>query len=142
MEGLCVQFGIRDKVQFAGALARDEVIKLYQASHVFLLPSVTASDGDTEGIPVVLMDASAMGMPVLASTHSGIPEIVIDGKSGFLVPERDVDALAAKLRVLHDNPHLWPSLGRHGRTTVEQMYDIKRLNQKLEDVYAALCASD
>ncbi|HPD47802.1 MAG TPA: glycosyltransferase [Anaerohalosphaeraceae bacterium] len=142
LEGLCVQFGIRDKVQFAGALARDEVIKLYQASHVFLLPSVTASDGDTEGIPVVLMEASAMGMPVLASTHSGIPEIVIDGKSGFLVPERDVDALAAKLRVLHDNPHLWPSLGRHGRTTVEQMYDIKRLNQKLEDVYAALCASD
>ena len=64
---------------------------------VFLLPSVTGADGDMEGIPVALMEAMAVGIPVISTVHSGIPELVESGKSGWLVPENDAQALAERL---------------------------------------------
>ena len=135
---LAEELGIEDCVEFMGNVEDEELLKLYKESHIFILPSVTASDGDQEGIPVVLMEAQAMGLPVISTYHSGIPEVVIDGKSGFLVPEKDVDALAEKMEFLVEHPELWSEMGRHGREFVEKHYDIRRLNKRLVEIYRNL----
>lgn len=93
--------------------------------------SVTAADGDEEGIPNVLKEAMAMGLPVVATRHAGIPELVEDGVSGWLVPERDEAALADALARLAAEPERWPAMGRAGRDKVEREYDIHRLNHRL-----------
>ena len=78
------------------------------------------------------------GLPIISSYHTGIPEIVVDGESGFLVPEKNVDALVERLEYLIEHPELWPSIGKCGRKYVEGKYDIKRLNQKLVEIYQDL----
>ena len=77
-----------------------------------------------EGTPVVLMEAQACGLPVVSTYHSGIPEVVKDGESGFLVPEKDVDALAEKMEYLINHPELWPKMGEAGRKHIERNYNI------------------
>jgi len=79
-----------------------------------------------------------MGLPVISTYHSGIPEVVIDGKSGFLVPEKDVDALAEKMEFLVEHPELWSEMGRYGKEFVEKNYDIKKLNRRLVEIYQSL----
>ena len=89
-------------------------------SDILLAPSVTSKDGDQEGIPVVLMEAFANGLPVISTYHSGIPELVQDGISGFLVPERDVDALKEKINQLILQSELRSRMGLAGRKYVER----------------------
>jgi len=138
LEDLILKLGIKSYIKFLGAVEQNEVLKLYQQAHIFILPSVTASNGDQEGIPVVLMEAQATGLPIISTYHTGIPEVVVDGKSGFLVPEKDVDALADKLEYLIEHPELWPEMGRYGRKFVEERYNIKKLNQQLVEIYQNL----
>ena len=120
LESLVSELGIKNHVKFLGAVEQEEALKLYQQAHIFILPSVTSSNGDQEGIPVVLMEAQSAGLPVISTYHSGIPEAVIDGKSGFLVPEKDVNALAQKMEYLIEHPEVWPEMGRCGREFVER----------------------
>jgi len=104
--------------------------------HIFLSPSVHASDGDTEGgAPVSIIEASASGMPVLSTMHCDIPQVVIDGESGFLVPERDVTALAERLEYLVSNPDTWKQMGQKGREHIEKNYDVTKQVEKLEIIY-------
>jgi len=138
LRSLAEELGIEDCVEFMGNVEDEELLKLYKESHIFILPSVTASDGDQEGIPVVFMEAQAMGLPVISTYHSGIPEVVIDGKSGFLVPEKDVDALAEKMEFLVEHPELWSEMGGYGREFVEKHYDVRRLNKRLVEIYRNL----
>jgi colanic acid/amylovoran biosynthesis glycosyltransferase len=105
-----------------------------------MLPSVVASDGDTEGTPVSLMEAQALGMPVLSTRHAGIPEIVADGEAGYLVPEKDVAALAERLIFLADHPGLWPALGRAGRCGMEERHSLSKLNRDLVEIYRKVIA--
>ena len=88
--------GLENHVIFHGGVDADEVRQLYKKADIFLLPSVTSLNGDMEGIPVSLMEAMACGLPVIASAHSGIPELVIDGQTGFLTPEKDAASIAAQ----------------------------------------------
>jgi len=138
LENLVSKLGIMNYVKFLGAVEQNEVLKLYQQAHIFVLPSVTASNGDQEGIPVVLMEAQATGLPVISTYHSGISEVIINDKSGFLVSEKDVDALAGKLEYLIKHPKIWPEMGRAGRKFVEEKYNIKKLNQQLVKIYQNL----
>jgi colanic acid/amylovoran biosynthesis glycosyltransferase len=108
---------------------------LMTEAHLFLLSSVTAEDGDQEGTPVSLIEAQACGLPVLSSFHSGIPEIVRDGQSGFLVAERDVVGLAERIVYLVGHPEIWPGMGCEGRRHVETHHDIRRLNGDLDRLY-------
>jgi len=135
LEELVEDLHIKKYVKFLGAVEQKEVLKLYQQAHIYILPSVTASNGDQEGIPVVLMEAQATGLPIISTYHTGIPEGVLDGKSGFLVPERDVDALTEKLEYLIEHPEIWPDMGQYGRKFVEEHYDINKLNQRLVEIY-------
>ena len=76
-----------------------------------------------------------MGLPVVSTHHNGIPEGVLDGESGFLVPERDIDALAERLAYLVDHPQVWSTMGQAGRTFVEERYDADRLADRLVEIY-------
>jgi colanic acid/amylovoran biosynthesis glycosyltransferase len=141
LEQLAASLGAADVVRFTGPLDRDGVAATLRDAHVLVAPSVTGADGDQEGIPNVLKEAMASGMPVASTLHSGIPELVDDGVSGFLVPERNPEALAERLALLADSPDRWPAMGRAGRARVEAEYDRERLNGQLVDMYRAVVAA-
>lgn len=138
LEAQILELGISDCVQLLGWMTQEQVRQLYTDSHIFILSSVTAANGDREGQGLVLQEAQAMGLPVLSTLHNGIPEGVLDRKSGFLVPERDADALAEKLSYLIENPEVWPAMGKAGREYVEERYNIKHLNEQLIELYQNL----
>jgi colanic acid/amylovoran biosynthesis glycosyltransferase len=126
-------------VQLLGYQPHQCFLEELDRAHLFLAPSVTAGDGDTEGgAPTVLLEAQAAGLPVLATWHADIPEVVRDGETGFLVPERDSAALAEKLIYLAEHPELWPVLGAAGRRHMETNYNIRCETHKLENVYEEL----
>ena len=106
--------GVNDKVRFVGAKPAADVIRFLHSADVLLAPSVTGSDGDIEGMPVSIMEGMASGLPVVATHHSGIPEVVADGRSGFLVDEHDVDGLARRLSDLAADPNLRARMGLAG----------------------------
>ena len=138
MEDLVGELNIANKVKLLGWKQQEEIVTLLNDADILIAPSITGNDGDQEGIPVVLMEALAQGIPVLSTQHSGIPEVVQDGKSGFLVPERDVDALAEKLVFFIEHPESWTKMGQAGREYVEKCYNIDTLNDKLVDLYQHL----
>lgn len=142
LENLLLEEGMNNNIKLLGRMNQSEIKGYMDDAHVFILSSVTALDGDMEGIPVVLMEAQACGLPVVSTHHSGIPEVVLDGKSGFLVPERDVDALSEKLYFLITHTELWPDMGRAGRRFMEGRYDVQRLNQRLVKIYEAILTND
>lgn len=138
LESIVSDEGAEDSVTFHGWKTHDEVASLLQESHVLVAPSVTAENGDKEGIPVGIMEAMATGMPVISTYHSGIPELVVDGESGLLVPERDVEALAAAVAHMAGDSSDWAAYGRAGRAMVESEFDIDALNDRLVERLAAL----
>jgi colanic acid/amylovoran biosynthesis glycosyltransferase len=135
LEKLIIELKAYDRVKILGWKKQEEVITIMEESDLFLSPSVTAQNGDREGIPVVLMEALAIGLPVLSTLHSGIPELIQNGKSGFLVPERDVDSLAKRLEFLLNNQQMWSQMSCAGRTFVEENYEINKLNDRLVEIY-------
>ncbi len=129
------ELGLEGTVKLHGARDGQYVRQLMDEAHMFVLTSVTAADGDQEGTPVSLMEAQASGLPVLSTQHSGIPEVVVDGQSGFLVPERDIAAIADRLLSLLEHPDAWPEMGLKGRAHIEKYYDIRVLNRRLVSLY-------
>lgn len=138
LQQLIQELDVSDTVKLLGWKQQQEVVDILDKAHILIAPSVTAKNGDREGIPNVLKEAMAMGLPVIGTRHSGIPELVKDGITGFLVPERDVNALAEKLSYLIENPQLWAQLGESGRKLVEEDYDSNKLNDELVDLYQQL----
>ncbi|MCD4669853.1 MAG: glycosyltransferase [Actinomycetia bacterium] len=138
LQGLVRELDVTDTVHLVGPKPQEQVIDILDNAHILLAPSVTDKNGDQEGIPVVLMEALAMGLPVVSTQHSGIPELVENGVSGFLVPERNVEALYDKLKCLIQNPNMWSEMGRRGRNYVQEHYDINKLNDRLVQVYQGL----
>ena len=136
LEQLIQELDVTDIVKLMGWKQQSEIIQQLRQADILLAPSITSpKNGDQEGIPVVLMEAMAMGLPVLSTQHSGIPELVEDGVSGFLAPEQDVDALAQKLETLITHPERWPEMGQAGRQKVEKHFDIHQLNVRLIEIY-------
>lgn len=138
LEKLIAELGMADKIHLLGPRTTEELRHLYAESHIFVLSSVTAANGDQEGQGLVLQEAQATGLPVISTLHNGIPDGLLDGESGFLVPERDVDALAAKLLYLIEQPQMRLEMGKTGREFVQERYDINRLNDRLVEIYRQL----
>lgn len=130
------KYNLNECVNMLGYQPYSVFLRELYRHHIFIHPSVHASNGDTEGgSPVSITEASASGMPILATTHCDIPEVVIAGKSGYLVPERDVDALEEGLEDLVSNPVMWAKMGLYGRLHIEKNYDVKSQVQRLERIY-------
>jgi len=138
VEMLIQEFALTDSVTLAGFCTRAHLVDEYHRAQIFVLPSVTAVDGDQEGVPVVLLEAQATGLPVISTYHAGIPEAVLDGESGFLVPEKDIDALAEKICLLLERPQDWSEMGRLGRRHIEREFNLQEQVEKLECIYGRL----
>lgn len=118
-------------VELVGALTQAELRPLYAAARAFVLPCVVTPEGDRDGLPNVILEALAMGVPVVTTPVSAIPEVIVDGVTGLLVPPGDAVALAQALeRVLTDSA-LRQRLGQQGRSRVRERFDIARNVQPL-----------
>ncbi len=127
---------IADRVRFTGFMKYPDYLLELERSHILLAPSVCAEDGDAEGgLPVALIEAVAAGLPVIATRHCDIPELVHDGRNGLLVEERDSDGLARAMLTLAGHREAWPALGRHGRAHVESEYNVEKQVPRLEAIY-------
>lgn len=123
LESQAATLGLGDKIAFLGAQTQETVSEYLNNSDVFLLPSVTAADGDMEGIPVALMEAMAIGIPVISTFHSGIPELIENRVSGFLVNENDATSIAAVVREIIDNPDVLPDICRNAKEKIDNEFD-------------------
>jgi glycosyltransferase involved in cell wall biosynthesis len=97
---------------------------------------VTTADGHVEGLPTVLLEAQAMGVPVVSTFHSGIPEAVADGVTGILVPERDSEKLAAAILRLLEDRDLWQRYSQATQEHIGRQFDLHKQTALLEDIYA------
>lgn len=126
---------LRVDATFLGAQPADEVYRLLSESRVLAAPSRTAADGDTEGLPTTIVEAMGLGLPVVSTLHSGIPEAVDEGVTGLLGAEGDREALAANLRKLLDDPDLQNAMGTAARARATAHFDVVKQSRLLEDVY-------
>jgi glycosyltransferase involved in cell wall biosynthesis len=131
---LARELGIEGAVRFTGALDPDGVRGEMERAHVLVAPSVVARDGDRESGVIVLKEAAATGLPTVGTRHGGIPEIIDDGRTGFLVPEREVEPLARALRSLVRDGSLRSRMGAAARERMEREYDTVVQNRRLEDL--------
>jgi glycosyltransferase involved in cell wall biosynthesis len=125
-------------VRFLGALPPGEVLGWMQRAWLLAAPSVTARDGDAEGLPTVLCEAAAAGLPVVATRHSGIPEIVADGETGLLSAEGDVAALARNISTLLASPERRQAMSSSARQRAERRFDLRVQSARLERLYDAV----
>ncbi len=122
--------GLGGCVTLVGALPHDEVVDRYRKATVFALPCVRRADGDVDGIPNVLAEAMAMGLPVVASDLPAIRELVRDRVEGFLPPSGDAVSLADALDVVLADPVLGREMGERGRRTVREVFDLERNSER------------
>lgn len=135
LETLARELSVSDIVTLSGARPSDYVRRAFDAAHLFVMPSVSIH-GDAEGQGLALQEAQACGLPVVATEHGALPEGMAPGESGVLVPERDPAAIAARLIELIEHAECWTAMGREGRRLVEQRFDIHRLSERLQYIYA------
>jgi len=137
---LVEQLDLGQRIRFLGVRSQVEVAALMRQARVFVQHSLVAPDGDSEGNPVAVMEAQLSGLPVVATRHAGIPEVVIDGETGVLVEEGDVRGMSVAIERLLQDPALCTQLGAAGRCHVEQGYTqekhLKDLSRFLIQIHA------
>lgn len=136
LQSLVAEEGLSETITFSGGMDQDYVSGKLAESDIFLLSSVE------EALSVALMEAMASGLPAVATKVGGVPELVRDGESGYLVQPGDAEAMAEKLDLLVKNPDGRREMGIAGRKIVEEKYDIQKLNERLVELYRSLLAED
>lgn len=134
-EKLITELNVEHIIKLVGWKQQEELIEILDNSHILIAPSVTAADGNQDAPVNTLKEAMAMGLPVIGTRHGGIPELIEDGISGFLVPERDEQAIAQKVSYLLENSEIWVDMGKAGRKRVETKYNMEQLNDELVNIY-------
>ena len=140
LDALIEELELGNAVTLHGALDGAFIQELMARANLAVQASVNV-EGDQEGQGLFLQEAQACGLPVLATQHGALAEGLVPEHSGFLVPERDVEALAGRLEFLIEHSDLWPELGRCGRNFVAKHYDIRVLNVQLIQLYRDAAAS-
>lgn len=125
-KALAEALGIKNQVTFHGSKPHHEVREMLCRSSIFLQHSVMADDGNVEGLPVAILEGMCAGLAAVSTYHSGIPEAVIDGETGFLVHEHDVEAMSDKISTLFDHPDLVEKMGKAGRVQAMDNFNIDR----------------
>lgn len=128
--------GLSGDVRLLGAVPLARLRRRYYSrARVLALPCIVAADGDRDGIPTVLLEAMASGVPVVSTTVSGIPEAIEDGVSGFLTSPGDAHALADRIRRILDDPALADSIAEKGRERVEEQFDLAKNAAELKRLF-------
>lgn len=122
---LIQQLALQDRVDLCGVKTPDEIVALLHRSRAFVQHSVVTADNDHEGTPLAVLEAMAAGVPVVATRHAGIADVVEHGARGLLCAEHDVDAMAANMIALIDDPALAGRMGGAGRAYVEQAHRVE-----------------
>jgi colanic acid/amylovoran biosynthesis glycosyltransferase len=135
LQALAAHLGIAARVEFPGFLPQDQLRALYAGAHFFVHPSETPPNGDQEGVPNSLLEAMASGLPVAATEHGGIPEAVVQGTSGWLVPERDHAGLAQAVRALAHDPARYAQMSAAAAARVSAVFDLQKQTRILEGYY-------
>jgi colanic acid/amylovoran biosynthesis glycosyltransferase len=130
LRGLVRDRRLEDVVEFLGHVPHESINRLMVESHALVMPSVRAADGDEEGTPTVILEAMACGLPVVATRHAGIPDLVTDGVTGYLADEHDPEALAAGIARLAD-PGVALRMGQAGREMALQRFETGRVTERL-----------
>jgi glycosyltransferase involved in cell wall biosynthesis len=128
---LAAALGVGAAVTFLGAQPHEAVAREMCMARAFVQHSVEASDGDCEGLPVVILEAGAAGLPVIATRHAGIPDVIVDGETGLLVHERDVAGMAVLMGKMVDDPQLAAQLGQAARARIEQHFSMQESIDRL-----------
>ena len=129
--------GLQDAVSFLGAQPHSRVKAEMRNADIFVQHSIVASDGDSEGTPVAVLEAGAMGLPVVATKHAGIPDVVVHGETGLLSEERDIGAMAKHICKLLSDAPLCRELGRNAFQHVRRFYTLDKSIQRLQLVLEA-----
>lgn len=141
VEALIQELALGANLVLEGAKTQDELRTAYAAASLFVLPCQIVNNGDRDGIPNVLAEAMAMGLPVVATTISGIPELVDDEVDGLLVPQKNVAALAAAVARLLDNAPLRQQLGHAARAKICRIFDAQQTTLLLRDLFVECLTS-
>jgi glycosyltransferase involved in cell wall biosynthesis len=128
---------VAERVRFLGALPHEAVRAHMASAALFLQHSVTTAQGETEGLPSSIQEAMAAGAAVVATRHAGIAEAIEPGRNGLLVAEHDLDACAAAIERLLDNPQMAAEMARQARADAVERFDAKRLMERLENLLLA-----
>ena len=126
---------LQDNVKLLGARSHSEILATYPDHDVFALASIVAKDGDRDGIPVVMMEAGAMGLPIVSTEVSGIPELVRRDQTGLLVPPGDASALAEAIANLATDPGLRKELGQKAHALVEDEFNLDTNASRLVNLW-------
>lgn len=123
---LVEELGLTNEVTLAGAKPFAEIYTALLTHDLFVMPCVVARDNDRDAAPVVMVEAAATGLPIVSSLVGGVTDVVIDGVTGILVPEKDVEAIADAITLFSGNPELRWRMGLNGRCHVEQRFDVQK----------------
>lgn len=140
LEGRIRSLGLAERVQLTGALSNERVHRMISQADVMALPCRVAEDGNRDALPTVLLEALALGTPVVSTPVTGIPEI-LGGEAGSLVPPDDPDALAGELRRFLGDPALRVRCGEAGRLRAGRLFDIRRNVARLHDLFRESAAA-
>jgi len=136
-KGLVKIYGLDKEIILHGAVSHSEVKDLMAKSFCYIQHSVTTSDGETEGTPVSILEASQAGLPVISTNHAGIPDVIIHNETGFLVNEFDIDAMAEYLVLLNNNRKLAREMGTRAKIRIKENFSLEKhisiLNKSLKE---------
>src|SRR5262249_42578421 len=135
LAGQIRRLGLEGQVQLTGPMPQSEVVKEMQNAAVLAAPCIVANDGDRDGLPNVIQEALALGLPVVSTDVTGIPEVIQHDKTGLRVPQHDPEALAAAIEQLLENPALRVRLAAEGRRLMEAEFDIRRNTQRRRVIF-------
>lgn len=132
------RLGLAATVEFAGAMPSAGIAEQMREACLLAAPSLTARDGDAEGLPNSVVEAAASGLPVVATDHAGIPEAVEHNRTGFLVAEGEIEPLACNMIALLQDADLRAGMGRAARKLAEAKFDLRRQMERIEAIYDRL----
>ncbi len=128
---LTSQFDLSDKIKFLDEVSFEEHSHNYLESDIFVAPSIKSTDGNMDGVPNVIIEAMLAGLPIVATRLSAIPEVVIDGETGYLVDEKDEKALADKIEDLLKDKEKRLRFGANGKKKIIEMFSFDNTIQKI-----------
>jgi colanic acid/amylovoran biosynthesis glycosyltransferase len=139
IDQVIARHGLQARIRMLGFQPYDVLMKEAYEHHIFLSPSVTASDGDTEGgAPVTIIEMAAAGMPIISTKHCDIPNVIIDRVTGLLADEHDVEGILECLRWLIQHPEKWKIMLEAGRRHIEEKFDVSKQGSNLLKIYNRL----